>query len=204
MAELKNLDALADQLYQEGMGKAQKEAEKLLNETKKESEDLLRNAQKEANEIIAKAKKEAEKHRSVVENEIHQKAKVAKQDLKNQIEQLITAKILDSPSKDVLTEKEFVSELILSSMEKWKDGYDLNLSIPYKIKNLRADLETKIHAHLPDIKITANEHLDSGFKIVNKDQGYFISFTDEDFKALFQPYLSKAVSKLLFDSDSGK
>lgn len=201
MDELKNLDAIADQLYKEGMEKAQREAEKLLNETEKKKDEILRKAQEEAREILSKANKEAEKNRSKVEREIAQKAKQARQDIKSQLEHAITAKILNQPTRELLGDKEFVRDLILSAMEKWKDGDDLDLAIPQKIGEMKEDLEAKIHGFLPKVKIMSGELFDTGFKIEHKEKGYLLSFSEQDFKALFQPYLTKEVSRILFDMD---
>ena len=198
MSEFKNLDILADQLYQEGMEKARKESEKLKNDVEKKAEERLHNANKEAEEIISKAKKEAERYRSAVESEVAQKAKQVLQDLKNQIEELINAQILDAPTKKVLSDQDFVKQLILSSLETWKNGNELELSIPESLNKMKADLSAKVHKLLPGLKVSTSEYLDNGFKIENKDKGYILSFEESDFKALFEPYLTEKVRNILF------
>ena len=200
MAELKNLDALADQLYQDGMERAKNESERLLSQTGKRVEEMLANARKEAHEIISESKREAEKHRSAVESEIHQKSKQLKQDIKSQIENLITTGILSDSTKVLLSDKEFVGQLILSAMETWNDGDDVDLNIAEKLGGLKKDVEKKVHSALPDIRIKTDNDLDSGFKIENNSKGYILSFTDQDFRELFKPYLSDAVSNILFES----
>ena len=201
MSEFKNLDVLADQLYEEGMEKARKESEKLLSDAEKKAEERLHNANKEAEEIISKAKKEAEKYRSAVESEVNQKAKQATQDLKNQIEKLINAEILDNPTKKALSDMDFVKKLILSALETWKEGKELELSIPANLKEMEKDLKGKVHKLLPGLKITPSEHLENGFKIENQEKGYILSFEDSDFKTLFEPYLTKTVRDILFSSE---
>ena len=163
MAELNNLDALAEQLFNEGMDKAHKEAEKLMNETKKQVEEKLSKADKEANEIVTKAKKEAENYRSSVETEIHQKAKQFKQDLIVEITNLITAEALINPTKELMSDMGFVKELIISTLDNWKEGKDLELAIPAKIEVIKAELEKKTHSILPGLVITTNDQLNSGF-----------------------------------------
>ncbi len=199
MAELNNLDALAEQLFNEGMDKAHKEAEKLMNETKKQVEEKLSKADKEANEIVTKAKKEAENYRSSVETEIHQKAKQFKQDLIVEITNLITAEALINPTKELMSDMGFVKELIISTLDNWKEGKDLELAIPAKIEVIKAELEKKTHSILPGLVITTNDQLNSGFKISNQKEGYELSFTESDFNMLFESYLSKAVRKILFE-----
>lgn len=199
MAELNNLDALAEQLFNEGMQKAQKESEKLLNETKQQAEERLAEAEKEANEIVAKAKKEAEKYRSSVETEIHQKAKQFKQDLIVEITNLITAEALINPTKELISDQGFVKELIISTLDNWKEGKDLELSVPAKIEEIKAALEKKTHSILPGLVITTNDQLNSGFKISNHKEGYELSFTESDFNMLFESYLTRAVRQILFE-----
>jgi V/A-type H+-transporting ATPase subunit E len=200
MAEFKNLDALADQLYSEGMEKAQKESKKLLSDTEKQAEKLIADAKKQADEMLSQAKAEAEKHASAVESEIHQKARQAKQDLKVQIESLINAKILDSATNELLSDQEFVKQLILAVTEAWQGGEEVELTIPEKMSQLQNDLKAKVHHHLDGMEIHSDQQLKTGFKIESKDKGYMLSFTEADFKALFEPYLSKAVSAILFES----
>ncbi|MEO9476739.1 MAG: hypothetical protein ABJG41_14450 [Cyclobacteriaceae bacterium] len=201
MAALNNLDALAEQLYLEGMAKSEQESEKLLSEARAKRENLLKEAQEEARSIISKAKKEAEKHRASVDSQIHQKAKQAIQDLKKQIEELINAKLLDTSLKSLLTDKAFVKELILATLTQWKEGKDLELVISEQLTTNHKDLEQSVHKLLPGLTIVPDQAMDSGFKIQDKDQGYILSFTDQDFKAFFKPYFSKAINKIVFESD---
>jgi hypothetical protein len=42
--------------------------------------------------------------------------------------------------------------------------------------------------------------MDNGFKIEDNEKGYVLSFTDSDFKALFEPYLTDFVRDILFKS----
>ena len=201
MKDFKNLDQLADQLYQEGMGKAQKESEKVLEEARTKAEEKINEANKKAEDIVAKARKEAEKYRSSVESEVNQKANQAKQDLKNQIKGLINAELLSGPGKTILSDEDFVKTLILSALETWKDGKeDLELTIPAKLKGIESELRTKILQRLPGLTITISDHLDNGFKIEDNGKGYILSFTDSDFKALFEPYLTDFVRDILFRS----
>ncbi|MEQ8239422.1 MAG: hypothetical protein RIA69_09435 [Cyclobacteriaceae bacterium] len=199
MSEFKNLNALADQLYRDGMEKAQKESDRMLSEARNKADERLAIAVKEADEIISKAKKDAEKHRNAVQSEILQKAKQAKQDLKIGIEKLINVQILSNPLKEVLSDQDFVKKLIISSMETWKDGKDVELSIPESLKDMESDLRAKVHKYLPDLIVSTNAHLKSGFQIENKEKGYILSFTESDFQALFEPYLTDSVRDIVFN-----
>ena len=48
------------------------------------------------------------------------------------------------------------------------------------------------------IEVGYSKDVRNGFKVGEKDGGYYISFTDESFAALMQEYLREKISKLLF------
>ena len=48
------------------------------------------------------------------------------------------------------------------------------------------------------IEVGYSKDVQNGFKVGQKDGGYYISFTEESFAALMQEYLREKVSKLLF------
>jgi hypothetical protein len=56
-------------------------------------------------------------------------------------------------------------------------------------------LENALDSH---IVVKTDEKMKSGFKVAPKDGGYYISFTDEDFDALFREYLRPKVAELLY------
>ncbi|WP_420318970.1 hypothetical protein [Ekhidna sp.] len=202
MAELNNLDALAEQLFKEGISKSEKEAKKLLSDARAKSEELIGQAQVEAKAIISRAKKEAEKYRAVVDSQIHQKARQVVQDLKQQIERLISAKLLDEPIQSSMTDQAFVRQLILSTLEQWKEGREVELVISEQLMKEKNDLEHRIHRMLPGLTISVNPQDKDGFIIQHKEKGYILSFTDQAFKALFEPHLSKSINTIIFDSDA--
>ncbi len=199
MSEFKNLDTLADQLYQEGLKKAQRESEKIINEARKKAEEQLAEAAKEAAAITSQAKKDAKRHFTTVQSEIEQKAKQVKQDLKTEIQNLINARVLSHPLKEVLSDQDFVKELITSSLNSWNGGKEVELLISESFERVASDVQAKIQKHLSGLKVTLSPHLDTGFKIEDTEKGYILSFTDSDFKALFEPYLSDVVRKILFE-----
>ena len=48
------------------------------------------------------------------------------------------------------------------------------------------------------VEVGYSKDVKSGFKVGEKDGGYYIAFTDESFEALFDEYLREKVSQLLF------
>ena len=48
------------------------------------------------------------------------------------------------------------------------------------------------------VEVGYSKDVKSGFKVGEKDGGYYISFTDESFDALFKEYLREKVSNMLY------
>jgi V/A-type H+-transporting ATPase subunit E len=48
------------------------------------------------------------------------------------------------------------------------------------------------------IEVGYSKDVKSGFKVGEKNGGYYISFTDESFDALFKEYLREKVSNMLY------
>jgi V/A-type H+-transporting ATPase subunit E len=48
------------------------------------------------------------------------------------------------------------------------------------------------------IEVGYSAEVKSGFKVGQKEGGYYISFTDEDFDALMKEYLREKVAELLY------
>ena len=70
-------------------------------------------------------------------------------------------------------------------------------------ENLKAGLEPYVKNELAKavgkgVEATFSKKIGAGFKIGPKDGSYFISLTDESFKALIGEYLRPATRKILF------
>ena len=48
------------------------------------------------------------------------------------------------------------------------------------------------------VEVGYSKEVKTGFKVGEKNGGYYISFTDESFDALFKEYLREKVSNMLF------
>ena len=75
-----------------------------------------------------------------------------------------------------------------------------NVMIPAFIAGRsRKDAETSAKELLTaGVEVGYSKDVRNGFKVGQKDGGYYIAFTDESFAALMQEYLREKVSKLLF------
>ena len=198
------LQALTDKLYQDGLSKGKEEGERLLQEAKAQASRIVESAQEQAKEIVEKARKEAEglKNNTLTEIKITSRQMIStlKEEVENHLMQRSLAPALHSAMEQV----EFVQLVIVKAMECFKpaehNGLSLELLLPEDYRN-RFDkfLEGQLGADLKaGLEVKFDGELKGGFKIVNKTEGYQLSFTEEDFMALFEEYARPRIKQLLF------
>lgn len=197
--EVSNLDKLTEKIYREGLEKADRKAEEIIREAEKEKETIIQEANAEAERIITSAKKEAALEMRSAESEVKLKGKQIVSDLKNEINRLLTSKVLDKNIQESFSDQKFLQSLILEIAGHWKSGDELELILPEKSKEkVGKAFEKNIHDHLSNLTITFNDRLTNGFRISKKSDTYEITFSEDDFVELFGAYLKEKTRAFLF------
>lgn len=196
------LQELTDKLYNEGLSKGREEGEALLAKAKSQAADIVAEAEKKAAEIMTKAEKEAEAYKVKVAGDLKMAASQSVQATRKDIEDLVVFKMTGSATEKALSDETFVKEVIKAVAEKFnaETAMDLNLVLP---ETLKSSLEPFVKNELSTIlkgqvNASFSKKIAGGFTIGPKDGSYFISLTDETFKALISEYLRPATRKLLF------
>ncbi len=196
------LQELTDKLYNEGLSKGREEGEALLAKAKSQAADIVAEAEKKAAEIMTKAEKEAEAYKVKVAGDLKMAASQSVQATRKDIEDLVVFKMTGSATEKALSDEAFVKEVIKAVAEKFnaETAMDLNLVLP---ETLKSSLEPFVKNELSTIlkgqvNASFSKKIAGGFTIGPKDGSYFISLTDETFKALISEYLRPATRKLLF------
>lgn len=197
------LQELTDKLYSEGLSKGQKEAQEIVSKAKEEANQIVENAKKEYDSILEKAKKEAADYKLKIENELKMVSRQSIATIKQQIEESLLKNILSKPINNAMVDSDFIKTLLKSAIESFNpkdEAIKLEVLLPEELKNKLDE------AYFNDIKkefsvgldISFSKKIGSGFKIGNKNDGYFISFTDTDFEELFSAYLKPKSKELIF------
>jgi V/A-type H+/Na+-transporting ATPase subunit E len=198
------LQELTEKIYQEGVNKANEEAEKILADAKNEARDLLAKAKKEAGNLIDNAAKESEELKKNSLNELQLSARQAISDLKQKVVSLIETKTIKPETKEVFKDKDFTAEVIKTIVKNWQpesgEAVKLEVLLP---ASQQKDLESYFSKKAGDLlgkglEVSFSEKVKGGFKIGPKDGGYQISFSDEDFENFFQAYMRPKLIDLLF------
>jgi V/A-type H+-transporting ATPase subunit E len=199
------LNELTEKIYQEGITKVLTESEKITNDAKREAHTIISNAHEQANQIIEQAKKEAEDLKTRTLSELKLSARQMFSDVKQQIINIIELKTIQEDTKRTFSEISFIGDIIKTIIEKWNpdssESPNLLILLP---ESKRTELESYFNQKLntilqAGIVIQYTDRIQSGFKISPQGSGYNISFTDEDFDALFTSYLRPKLTSLLFD-----
>ena len=196
------LQELTDKLYNEGLSKGKLEGEELVAKAKAQAEAIVADAKSQAEAIVAQARKEAEDIKSKVASDIKMASRESVAATKQDIENLLVAKMAGEAVKSALGEVDFAKQVIKAVAEKFstEEAADLELVLP---ESLKAELEGFVNSELAAIlgrgaEASFSKKIAGGFQIGPKDGGWFISLTDETFTELIGSYLRPATKKILF------
>ncbi len=199
------LQELTDKLYNEGLSKGKQEAEQLKSTAKKEAEQIINDAKAQAAEIVEKAKGEAEELKSKSENDVRMAAAQSFSALKQEIEKMVITKSISQPIKESLSDKDFIESIITLIIKAFNpenaDPVALSIILP---SNKKDEFEKTIAQKITKlfnsgIEFSFSKNLDAGFKIQSKEDGYMLSFTNNDFESLIGEYLRPKTRNLLFE-----
>ena len=196
------LELLTKKIYEEGIEKAQQDAQDILNKAKNEADNIVKEAENKANAIIEKAQSESAALRQKTETELGMSAKQAVAALKQQITTLISNNIADDMTTAAFKDEDFVRELMAKIIEKWnaEGNVDLNVITNDKEKEEFEKYLLAKHKNLLDnnLTIVTNSSQKEGFVIQPKDGSYKVTFSEKVFEEFFNSYLKDYSKKLLF------
>lgn len=201
------LQELTQKLYNEGVEKANVEAEKILAEATSEAEKIKQNAEKEAKKIIASAEQKSTEIKKNVDAELNLAAKQTVRTVKQQVTEMIVSKVIDEPVKKAFDDVKFVKEIIETVIKNWdpKKGetIDLSLLLPADLENefskfFTAKTGKELNANL---ELSFSDSIKGGFKVGPADGSYKISFSEEDFENFFKSYLRPKTIELLYPAE---
>ena len=195
------LQELTQKLYNEGLSKGKEEGEAILSKAKADAEAIVKKATEEAEAILAKARKEADDLRTRVEGDVKTASAQTLQATKADIESLIVAKAVE-PAGAALKEPDFLKGVITEVAKRFSadEPQDLSLILPEK---LQKELEPFVKGELAKavgkgVEASFSKKVAGGFSIGPRDGSYFISLTEDSFKALIGEYMRPATKKILF------
>ena len=195
------LKKLTEQIYNEGVVKANKEAEEIINDAKNKANVIINGANKRAKEIVEQAQVDSEDIRKKVNTELESTANQSITAIKQSIANVLINNAIDKPLKDVFNDKNFLKDMILTMFKNWdinKEQGDFNILFPEKLK-LDEFIQSELQSSLKNkITFKPSKSVENGFIIEPKDSSYKISFTEEDFNNFIKDYIRPRTFELLY------
>ena len=196
------LQELTDRLYNEGLSKGKEEGEILLFKARKEADEIIANARKQAEDIVTEAENRAAQLKEKAESDIKMASEQALMATKKDIETLLVNALCAEETEKVLSEEKFLKEIILAVAQKFstQQSEDISLVLPASLKSmLEPWVSTELKKALKkEISVDFSKKIKGGFSIGPQNGSWYISMSDESFKALISEYLRPVTKKLLF------
>ncbi len=195
---------LTDQVYKEGVAKGEEEAKRIVDEANKKAESIIGKAKSDAEKIISDAGTQANELKRNVESEIALSGKKAVSAIKQQIMDLLSAKVIEQPMGDTLSDPAVLKDLVLTVAQNWKaqEGQipSLEVLLPASKKDeMQKSLQSALQKTLKDgVTVSFSRHVKKGFQIGPSDGSYKLSLTDDDFSEFFKEYLRPKTRSYLF------
>jgi len=198
------LQELLQRIHNDGVKKAQDEAQEILEAAETQANDLIAKAQAEAEQIIANARRTADDLHKNTDSDIKLGAQHTMSVIKHKITEVLLNTAIEQPVKESFQAQSFLRDLILEVVKAWHSSSDsIRLILPEQLQNKLDDL---LRQSIPDalsrqIKVEFSPQMKDGFAIEPQDGTYKLSFTDADFVNLFRSYLRPRTAKLLFKDE---
>ncbi len=196
------LDVLTKKLYEEGVEKANQEAEKIIAQAKENATKLVAEAEAKAKEIKAGAEAEAENLKKKAESEMALSARQAITALKQSITHLISGEVAGEMAKVGFKDQAFVQELLVEIVKKWDVASgNLNLEVILSEQE-KADFQNFVKSKYKELLDKGLEikagNTEGAFVIQPKNGGYQIAFSEQLFEAFFNQYIRSFTKGLLY------
>jgi|SRR5690554_4011608 V/A-type H+-transporting ATPase subunit E len=199
------IQQLTETIYNEGIQKANEDAEAILKEAREKAAGIESEAMKKAKKLMADTEQKALELKTQVDSEIKMTLNQAISAMKQEIVSLISMKVIQPPVNELFSNKEYLQSLITDVVKGWieKESFDVNVILP---QQERTQLESFFKNNLAEelnkgLKVSFADKMKSGFKIGPGNGSYLISFTDEDFINFLKSYLRPKTSQLLFEEE---
>ncbi len=199
---------LTETIYNEGVTKAREEADKILVEAGKKAEKIVAASEEQAKTILTEAQEETERINNSLRAELQavseQVVEITRQELKN----MVSAKASEALAKQLTSDHDFLKDLMLEIARGWRanggNGNHLEMLVP---ETSAAQIESLLKAKVSDVlasglKIKPVSGLKDGFSIVDKEDGFKVSFTDEDFQTFFTALMKPKIREFLFSQET--
>ncbi len=192
------LQELTDKIYAEGVEKGKNEAAEIVAAAKAEAQRIKEAAEAEARKIVEQANAKAAETTKNTQSELKLYTEQSLNALKTEITNLICDKVASDSVKAATADPKFMQAIIVAITKVWvKEG-----AVEIDAKDAKA-LEEYFIANAKDVlekgvKINEVKGMKTDFAIAPANDGYKITFGDNEFIAYFKDFLRPKLVEMLF------
>jgi len=200
------IQELTEKIYQEGVDKAQNQANILLKEAEEKAAGLINDAQQKADNLVLEAEKKSQEIDKGLQEELQSISRQVIAITKEKITDSVVLDVSKTLSKELLDDKDFLKSLLLELVSKWDLGSgsinDLSLILSEEqLGKLDGIFESGALQILQNKKqILFDPSIKNGFQIISNSEGFKVSFSDEDLETFFRKFMKPKIQEYLFIS----
>jgi V/A-type H+-transporting ATPase subunit E len=204
--ENSKLSQITRKLYEEGLAKGRSEGEKIIADAEAQAKKIVAEAEKKAHSIVRKAEEHATELKSNTATEITMAGRQAVARIKDEIAGVVVARSIDKGVGAVGVDPAFIREMLLEVAKNWRGAAAEKVSLEALLpaarqKEFDAAFAKSAEALLKEgIEVGYSASVRSGFRVKEKNGGYYLAFGDDNFEALLGQYLRERAAKILFEA----
>lgn len=198
------LQELINQIKEQGVSAAEREAEALLNSAKEQAEKIISDAQAQAKSILIDAKSETDKMTKSSEDAIRQAGRNLLISFRESITKELNTIMVESVTTTYSSEN--LEKLIVNAVDgliKNSNAKDVSVLLNEKdLKELEESLLSKLKEKFSaGITLKPNNNFDNGFRIAVNSEGIYYDYSAEAVVEMLSNYLNPNVVRLLKEAE---
>ncbi len=193
------LAELIDKIKAEGVGKAEEEAQAILDKAQQEASEIVDKAKSEAEKVVADGRREVAGNKAASEDAIKQSSRDLILSVQTRLTKLFGAIVAEST--EAAFSADVVSQAVLSMAQEWaKTGNtDVAVLVPENQRNaveqaLRSKLAEQVRS---GVAVEGVPGLRSGFRVGEKDGNAYFDFSAEGVADALAEYLNPRLTELM-------
>ncbi|MCE2496695.1 MAG: hypothetical protein J4F31_09005 [Flavobacteriales bacterium] len=195
------LKVLTDKIYHEGIEKAQKESDRLLEQARQGASEIRSNAERERVALIEKTESEMENYRKKVLAEIRMSTRKTANAIKKQLHEMLVEKAIRRPAQESLRDPKVMSEILKAAAgaltRDGSGGWQLEVSDEMH-RLIHSAVEAAEHNILTEgVTLQGGGEHAGGFVIREEDGAYKIVFDEATFVEFLSQFLKFETRNLL-------
>ncbi len=197
------LEQLTQKLYDEGLAKGREQGEQMVKEAEQKAQAMIKDAERRAAEIIRKAEKQASDLHKNTLTEVALAGREAVAKIKSELAAKIISQTIEKPVAGATIDVEFVKNMLLAVAANWSPDKQPNLVALLPEANKKefdktfaGSVKTLLER---GIEVGYSADVKSGFRVKEREGGYYIDFSDDSLRGLLSAYLREKVTGILFN-----